>query len=107
VLQLQCQRCLGPFDYPVDVRNTLLLMQRGADADEELDDPEGPDAIEANPELDVIALVEDEVLLSLPLSPRHPEGACVSRTAPAAAPADTREAPFARLAQLKSPPNKL
>ena len=78
-VHLQCQRCLGLLDYSVDVANTLLLVSRGAQADEVMIDPEAPDAIEADPHLDVGGLIEDEVLLSLPLAPRHPEGVCASR----------------------------
>jgi uncharacterized protein len=80
-LHLQCQRCLECLEYPVEVVSTLLLVPRGEQVDEELDDPDAPDAIEATTELDVTQLIEDEVLLSLPLSPRHAEGACASRTA--------------------------
>jgi uncharacterized protein len=58
--------------------------------------------IEASPELDVAGLIEDEVLLSLPLSPRHAEGACESRLA-RGADADGRPRPFAGLAALKRP----
>lgn len=79
-LRLQCQRCLEALDYPLELRNTLLLIPRGEQADDMLDEPESPDAIEASAELDVAELIEDEVLLSLPLSPRHAEGACESRT---------------------------
>jgi uncharacterized protein len=79
-LRVQCQRCLQPFDYPVEVRSTLLLIPRGEQADELFDDPSAPDAIEPSAELDVAELIEDELLLSLPLSPRHPEGTCTSRT---------------------------
>ena len=100
-LHLQCQRCLGLLEYGLDVANTLLLVPPGAEADDEdIDDPEAPDMIEASPELDVASLIEDEVLLSLPLAPRHPDGTCQSRlrggqegTGPSN--------PFAQLAALK------
>jgi uncharacterized protein len=99
-LHLQCQRCLGLLDYPVDVSNTLLVLPQGSEPDEELDDPEGPDAIEADPALDVAALVEDEVLLSLPISPRHAEG-CVSRSQTQDEDDAGVEPAFAKLAALK------
>jgi uncharacterized protein len=107
-LHLQCQRCLGSLDYSVDVANSLLLMSRGTQLPEGLDDPEAPDMIEVDPELDVAALIEDEVLLSLPLAPRHPEGVCASRAD------DTQDdegvevhSAFGKLAALKRPRNKL
>lgn len=102
-LHLQCQRCLGPLDYAVDVANTLLLVPRGTRAAEELDDPRAPDAIEASAELDVAELIEDEVLLSLPFAPRHPEGRCKSRIATADAGIGRAEPAFAKLAALKRP----
>jgi uncharacterized protein len=99
-LQLQCQRCLGQLDYSVDVRNTLLVVTRGAAQAEDIEDPEAPDSIESDPELVVADLIEDELLLSLPLSPRHAEGACASRLHELTG--DGRqESAFARLAALK------
>jgi uncharacterized protein len=117
-LNLRCQRCLGKLEYRVQFENTLLVVPPGAPVDEELDDPEAPDTIEANPELDAAALIEDEVLLSLPLAPRHPEGTCASRfdtqsddAGPHSASdkeADGARAPsaFDKLAALKRPRNK-
>lgn len=74
-LHLQCQRCLAPMEVPLDLANTLLLVAPGEQV-ERVDDPHAPDAIEASHELDVAALLEDEILLSLPFAPRHAEGAC-------------------------------
>ena len=99
-LHLQCQRCLGLLDYSVAVANRLLLVEPGAPLDGGIDDSEGPDMIEASGELDVRVLVEDEVLLSLPLAPRHPEGICESRFGPSRA-APAPQAAFAKLAVLK------
>ena len=98
-LHLQCQRCLGLLAFELAVDNTLLVAAPGTVPSAELDDPEGPDVIEAEAALDVAGLVEDEVLLALPLAPRHPEGDCArleqheeAARAPAA---------FAQLAALK------
>jgi uncharacterized protein len=102
-LHLQCQRCLGLLNYAVDVTNILLLVAHGAQADDEVDDPQAPDVIEANPELDVAGLIEDEVLLSLPLAPRHPEGACASRIGQGAGEDAQLQTAFAKLAGLKRP----
>jgi uncharacterized protein len=88
----------------VDIASTLLVVPPGAELGDEVDDPEGPDVIEADPELSIAGLIEDEVLLSLPLAPRHPEGACASRL-PAAQPAEGMPKAFAQLAALKSPRN--
>lgn len=102
LLHLQCQRCLGLLEYAADVKNTLLVLPPGAQTDDELDDPEGPDVIEGQPALDVPGLIEDEVLLSLPLAPRHPDGACGSRLETNDDAAQKRS-PFAQLAALRQP----
>ena len=103
-LHLQCQRCLERLEYDVAVLNTLLLAPPGQQVDENIDDPDAPDVIEASPELDLAGLIEDEVLLSLPLAPRHAEGACESRLA-RSTDAAGRPSPFAQLAGLKRPRN--
>jgi uncharacterized protein len=72
-LHLQCQRCLGMLEYPLTVSNTLLLTSPGAAVEPSDEEAE---SIEASGELDVGGLVEDEIILSLPYSPRHEEGAC-------------------------------
>ena len=104
-LHLQCQRCLGLLEYPVDFSNSLLVVPPGVTPDLDLEDPEAPDTIEASEELDVAALVEDEVLLSLPLAPRHPEGACDGRLDTQSQEDAAQHPAFAKLAALKRPAN--
>ena len=72
MLHLQCQRCLGLLEYPLWVSNTLLLTGQGA---AEFEDEEA-EVVESSSELDVGGLVEDEIILGLPYSPRHEEGTC-------------------------------
>ncbi len=74
-LHLRCQRCLGQLDYPLRLSNTLLLVSQAEAESEELDEMEA-DWIVASSELDVAALIEDEIILSLPYAPRHAEGQC-------------------------------
>ena len=76
---LRCQRCLGELEYPVNLVSRLRLLPAEQLDEAEVDDDE-MDAIEADPRLDVVALVEDELLLGLPFAPMHPEGACASAT---------------------------
>jgi uncharacterized protein len=105
-LHLRCQRCLGMLEYPLEVANSLLLAAPGGEAPEGMDDPEAPDMIDAEPELDVAALIEDEVLLSLPLAPRHAEGACTNRTQTHDDASAGEHSAFGKLAALKRPRNK-
>ncbi len=70
-LLLQCQRCLASVCLPMQVNSVLQLISTDDDwPDEELMDDE-MDAIEASEVLDVVGLIENEVLLALPLAPRH------------------------------------
>jgi len=94
VVHLRCQRCLGDLEYPIEVSSRLKLASV-----EELDavDDDEDEYIEASSQLDVIGLVEDELLLSLPFAPRHPGGACGSVSEGLKQSAN----PFAALAGLK------
>jgi uncharacterized protein len=105
-LHLQCQRCLELLDFPLDVISRLLVAREG-EALEGIDDPHAPDAIEAQPELDVASLIEDEVLLALPLAPRHAPGECASKLDTQGDEADDERSAFAKLAALKRPHNEI
>jgi uncharacterized protein len=98
MLRLQCQRCLGALEHPLQVLNTLLLVTAGESAAGDLDE-EDAEWVEASGSLDVAALVEDEIILSLPYAPRHEAGSC--RQAGNAAPDGAAASAFARLAALK------
>lgn len=92
---LRCQRCLGEMDYPVAVTSRLRLLS--SDAMDEIEEDDEVDAIEADPRLDVVALIEEELLLGMPFAPKHPEGEC----APTANDLQQKANPFAVLAGLK------
>ena len=100
-VHLICQRCLTTYALPVATDTVLVLAHDDAEADanEARLDDDSIDVIVANTALDVLALVEDDALLALPLSPRHdvcPDGA------EAAVVKDKKESPFAVLKKLKS-----
>lgn len=73
--QLRCQRCLEGFTYPIQLISRLLLVQEG-ELDEFSAEADEQDSIPADKRLDVLALIEEEILLSLPFAPVHPSGAC-------------------------------
>jgi len=98
---LVCQRCLGPFAAPV-AQETMLLLARD-EAELARLDTEEPEVVLANTPLDPVALVEDELLLSLPFSPRHEQGECAA-AGPARDQRGIGESPFAGLASLKAAP---
>lgn len=79
--QLRCQRCLGALDYAIAREMRLLLCDQAAldELDSEMavhDDEEDFDEILADENLDVLMLLEDEILLGLPIAPKHDPGAC-------------------------------
>lgn len=99
--QLRCQRCLQSLAYPVQLLSQLILVPEGG-PDEAADDADEIDSIPADTRLDVLSLIEDELLLSLPFAPKHPEGSC--RPAAEGYETDDRTVknPFAVLAELKN-----
>lgn len=98
-VSLLCQRCLMALSFPLAIESRLLLVPPGQPWPEDASDEmlmDGPDPIEALAEQPLLDLIEDEVLLALPLAPRH--AGCEAPTHD-----DGRAAasPFAQLAQLK------
>jgi uncharacterized protein len=106
-----CQRCLQPMPLTLTVDRPIRFVA-GEDVAERLDEQGEDDVLALPPRgLDGLALIEDELILALPLVPRHercpqplPTGR--DRDAPGDgqdAPADVRENPFAALAALQRP----
>lgn len=69
-LSLVCQRCLAPVDTPLDAERSFHFV---ADEDmaAQLDADSEDDVLAMTRALDLRELVEDELLLALPLVPRH------------------------------------
>lgn len=102
-VRLTCQRCLQPVDEALAVARRFRFVADEAEAErlDELADEEDVLALPPRGRLDLLPLVEDELILALPLVPRHevcPEPLPLPAEAPASAPA---EHPFAALAALK------
>ena len=77
-LWLTCQQCLVEYPETLSLRSVLPVARNEDElARWEREDPL-LDALVAETRLDLPALVEDEILLSLPTAPRHPEGRCES-----------------------------
>jgi len=95
-IRLICQRCLAGLPYDLDIESRLLLVPPGRPwPDEDLED-DSADPIEALEQQPLLALVEDEVLLALPIAPRHE-----SCATPGFDDGRAAASPFATLAQLK------
>ena len=70
-LQFVCQRCLGALEFPLHIDVSLQLAATQAELDAEPLAAEGPEGIVAGREMPVRDLVEDELLLAIPLVLRH------------------------------------
>lgn len=99
---LECQRCLQPMPFPIRIERRIFFVD-GEDAAAALDVDSEDDVLAIAPALDLHALLEDEMLLALPVVPRHevcaqplPQG-----TEPELPAEAVREHPFAALAALK------
>ncbi len=70
-LPLACQRCLEtvPFDLDADV--LLELLPEGTEVSQDEMEDDTRDFLPVAGKLDVAELVEDEILLALPVAPRH------------------------------------
>lgn len=71
VLSVCCQRCLDGIDYPVELRSVLEFVDDEEDLTQEEIEDDSKDFLPAQSELDVVALIEDEIILDLPSAPRH------------------------------------
>ncbi|QCP50479.1 DUF177 domain-containing protein [Trinickia violacea] len=68
---LECQRCLAPYEQAFDVDAIYRLVATEEEAEEfPLDDDE-VDVIVGSRQFDLVDLIEEELLLSLPLVPKH------------------------------------
>ncbi len=75
-IHLVCQSCLADcgLDLAQESRFVLVTTEEEADAFPMEDDQQEP--LVASQQFDLLGLIEDEILLSLPLIPKHPAGAC-------------------------------
>ena len=104
-LPLTCQRCLGAVDVPVEINRSFRFVDSEAQAELE-DDESSEDVLVLSHDFDLMGLIEDEVLMDLPVVPRHET--CPVAIKLMATDADFEDAPvkpnpFAVLVGLKDP----
>ncbi len=100
-VMLECQRCLNPVPAVVHAERSFLFVH-GESTAAELDADSEDDVLALTRALDLRALVEDELLLELPLVPRHevcPEPLPMAEEG--APDIEEKPNPFAVLASLK------
>jgi len=107
-LPMQCQRCMSPVKLAVKANAAFRFVSDEATAEAE-DDESEEDLLVLAPELNVLELIEDELIMSAPLVPKHEK--CPNLVPMSAADEafdealEARPSPFAALAQLKNKPN--
>ena len=102
-LALQCQRCLTPVVEEVQAERDFLFVADEATA-EAMDEDSEADVLVISRDFDALSLIEDELILALPLVPRHevcPQAGPTSVADEAFEEASERPNPFAALAALK------
>lgn len=93
---MTCQRCMQGMPVVIEDGFKVILVP-----EERADEPSGYEPVVADAaRFDVRWLIEEQVLLSLPLVPVHEPGQCAPADAPAATdeePEGTRQKPFENL----------
>lgn len=103
-VQVACQRCLRDMDLDLHSTLSLFVLDNEQDVQALREDQDGV-VMPADGNLDVLALLEDELLLSLPMIPLHADPACNEVLNALKAEGDqveTRPNPFAVLQELRT-----
>ncbi len=97
---LTCQKSLEAFRQDIRLEDRLVLVDREAELPPIEEESETEDYLVAVAPLDVRDLVEDAVILALPMVPRKPG---LEAAEEKASPPPDKESPFAALAKLRRP----
>jgi len=104
-VKLVCQRCMKAMDFNVDA-NIKLAMVKSTEEAEELPDMYEPLLVD-EPELSLVELIEDELMLALPIVALHSNDNCSAVVekelqGTQALETEAKPNPFVVLAQLKN-----
>jgi uncharacterized protein len=75
-MQLICQRCMQPCEVQIDESRQFVFLANEALADAFPMEDDALEPLVMSSQFDLLGTIEDEILLSLPLIPKHPEGMC-------------------------------
>ncbi|MDO4433016.1 MAG: YceD family protein [Alysiella sp.] len=70
-LKLHCQRCLLPTDFQLNENVRIVLFSDEETLDNAMVSDESLEGMLLDEELDMLTLVEDQILMALPISPKH------------------------------------
>jgi uncharacterized protein len=100
-LMLKCQRCMEPMEFAFNTQAKFVIV--GSESELPNDEADlQEDFLIASESFDVMGLIEDEVILSLPYAVMHEAGQCPSQTLDNLQKASN---PFAVLKDFKSSKN--
>jgi uncharacterized protein len=68
---LECQRCMQPFSWPVAVAAGYRVARDERQADSLAGDDAEDDVIVGSADFDLLDLIDEEIVLSLPMVPKH------------------------------------
>jgi uncharacterized protein len=99
-IQVECQRCLEPMSFRIEQQFELLIDAK----DEDIESFQTDSVYTSDGYLDVFEVIEDELILALPLILMHEDTSCNTYWRPEPveeAPVEKKDNPFAVLKTLK------
>jgi uncharacterized protein len=75
-LDLICQRCSEKLEHTIFLKSGFLIKEETQLTDFQVDDHADYDLIEGCAKMNVLSLIEDEILLSMPGAPKHENDKC-------------------------------
>jgi uncharacterized protein len=79
-MRLICQRCMQPCLVEIEESRQFVFLANEALADAFPMEDDALEPLVMDSQFDLLGTIEDEILLSLPLIPKHPEGVCEPAT---------------------------
>lgn len=70
-IPLICQRCVKPLSFELDETSRIVLFADEQSLDEAMLSDDELEGMLLEKELDILALIEDQILMAMPYSPRH------------------------------------
>ena len=75
-LPLTCQRCLELMNFELNSSTRFIIAFGKSELTDLSDEPDDVEFLIAEEDSDVVAMVEDELLLRLPMAAKHEDGKC-------------------------------
>ncbi len=75
-LPLTCQRCLELMNFELNSSTRFIIAFGKSELTDLSDEPDDVEFLIAEEDTDVVAMVEDELLLRLPMAAKHEDGKC-------------------------------